>query len=165
MIDPNASIELSLVIGADGSLVKNGSSREISSTVDRQRFLALRRGFDAIIIGGQTARLEPYERTPVPLIILSRSMAEHVNPNAVIWQCAPTEAIVRAVKEFGSHILIEGGPRMFRELMPLIRTIHLTITKNIGDTAKFDWNEEFVDFTQDSRVEQNGELFLILKRM
>ena len=84
MTDSTAHIELSLVIGADGSLVKKGSSREISSTADRQRFLALRRGFDAIVIGGQTARMEPYERTPIPLIILSRSLAKHANPKAEI---------------------------------------------------------------------------------
>ena len=164
MTDSIAQIELSLVIGADGSLIKNGSSREISSTADRQRFLALRRGFDAIVIGGQTARMEPYERTPVPLIILSRSLAKHANPKAVIWQCTPTEAIVRAVKEFGSHILIEGGPRLFRELLPLIQTIHLTITNNSGDSSRIDWREEFPNFTTDSREEHNDEIFLILKR-
>ena len=105
----DAHIELSLVIGADGSLTKNGSSREISSTTDRQRFLALRREFDVIMIGGGTARSEPYERTPVPLIVLSRSLTKHTNPKAVLWQSSPRDAIARAVQEFGPRILVEGG--------------------------------------------------------
>ena len=79
-----AQISLSLVLGADGSLTKNGSSRALSSAGDRQRFLALRRECGAIVIGGETARAEPYERTPAPLIILSRTLKRYDNPNAVI---------------------------------------------------------------------------------
>jgi riboflavin biosynthesis pyrimidine reductase len=160
----DANIELSLVIGADGSLTRNGSSREISSTTDRQRFLALRRECDVIMIGGSTARSEPYERTPVPLIILSRLLTEHANPKAVIWQSAPREAIARAVKEFGTHILIEGGPRLFRELLPVITRIHLTITDKNGDTPGFNWKEEFLGFSQESYEEREGENFLTLNR-
>ena len=43
MLGEPAQISLSLVLGADGSLTKNGSSRALSSAGDRQRFLALRR--------------------------------------------------------------------------------------------------------------------------
>ncbi|MEY4151140.1 MAG: hypothetical protein RJB28_207 [Actinomycetota bacterium] len=160
----DAHIELSLVIGADGSLTKNGSSREISSATDRQRFLALRREFDVIMIGGGTARSEPYEKTPVPLIVLSRSLTKHTNPKAVLWQSSPREAIARAVKEFGPHILIEGGPRLFRELLPVMRRIHLTITDKSGDTPGFNWKKEFLDFSQESKVEREGEIFLTLTK-
>jgi len=63
----------SLVVGADGSTSKAGSSRGVGSSADRSVFLARRAEFDVIIIGGNTARNEPYTRTPVALVVLSRS--------------------------------------------------------------------------------------------
>ena len=157
-----AQISLSLVLGADGSLTKNGSSRALSSAGDRQRFLALRRECGAIVIGGETARAEPYERTPVPLIILSRTLKRYDNPNAVIWNEPPLIALSKAVKEYGPRILVEGGPRLFRELLPEIRTIHLTLTENTGDSPGFDWKSEFKNFSILHEVESDGERFLTL---
>jgi len=58
-----------LVVGRDGSTTKDATSRNISSSADRASFLNRRRQVDVIIIGGNTARSEPYSRTPVPLLI------------------------------------------------------------------------------------------------
>ena len=157
-----AQITLSLVLGADGSLTKNGSSRALSSPGDRQRFLALRRECDAILIGGETARAEPYERTPVPLVILSRTLIHHDNPLAEIWNEPPHKALAKAVKIYGSRILVEGGPRLFLELLPEITTIHLTLSQSTGDTPGFDWKSEFKNFSILHELESDGERFLTL---
>jgi riboflavin biosynthesis pyrimidine reductase len=59
-----------LVVGSDGSTSKDGSSRGVSSSADRSRFLERRRSVDAILIGGNTARNEPYRKTPVPVVVV-----------------------------------------------------------------------------------------------
>jgi riboflavin biosynthesis pyrimidine reductase len=59
-----------LVVGSDGSTAKDGSSRGVTSTLDRARFLERRRHVDAILIGGNTARCEPYRKTPVPVVVI-----------------------------------------------------------------------------------------------
>ena len=62
-----------LVIGQDGSTTRNGTSKNLSSAEDRKRFHQLRSGVEAIVIGGKTARLEPYAQTPAPLYVISRA--------------------------------------------------------------------------------------------
>ena len=67
------------MVGRDGSTSKENSSNGVSSDADRKAFLARRRKVDCILIGGNTARHEPYKQSPVPLVILSRST---INPVA-----------------------------------------------------------------------------------
>lgn len=132
-----------LVVGRDGSTTKDATSRNISSSVDRAFFLNLRRQVDVIIIGGNTARNEPYSRTPVPLIICSRSSINPVveNEKSELWNCSPGEAIDKARKLFGENVLIEGGARMIVELVKDQKIDHLklSITEVIGGENVLDW--------------------------
>jgi riboflavin biosynthesis pyrimidine reductase len=132
-----------LVVGRDGSTTKDATSRNISSSVDRAFFLNLRRQVDVIIIGGNTARNEPYSRTPVPLIICSRSSINPVveNEKSELWNCSPGEAIDKARKLFGENVLIEGGARMVVELVKdqKIDNLKLSITEVIGGENVLDW--------------------------
>jgi riboflavin biosynthesis pyrimidine reductase len=132
-----------LVVGRDGSTTKDATSRNISSSADRTTFLNRRRQVDVIIIGGNTARNEPYSRTPVPLIICSRSSINPVveNENSELWNCSPGEAIDKARKVFGENILIEGGVRMIVELVEnqKIDQLELSVTEVIGGENILDW--------------------------
>ena len=132
-----------LVAGRDGSTTKDATSRNISSSADRTTFLNRRRQVDVIIIGGNTARNEPYSRTPVPLIICSRSSINPVveNENSELWNCSPGEAIDKARKVFGENILIEGGVRMIVELVEnqKIDQLELSVTEVIGGENILDW--------------------------
>ena len=132
-----------LVVGRDGSTTKDATSRHISSSADRASFLNRRRQVDVIIIGGNTARSEPYSRTPVPLIICSRSSINPVveNEKSELWNCSPDEAIDKARKVFGENILIEGGARMIVELVEnqKIDQLELSITEVIGGENILDW--------------------------
>ena len=131
------------VVGRDGSTTKGATSRNISSSADRASFLNRRRHVDVIIIGGNTARNEPYSRTPVPLIICSRSSINPVveNEKSELWNCSPDEAIDKARKVFGENILIEGGPRMIVELVEnqKIDQLELSVTEVIGGENILDW--------------------------
>ena len=132
-----------LVIGQDGSATKNSSSANITSEADREIFLNRRRHVDVIIIGGNTARNEPYKRTPVPLIVCSRGSINPLeeNPIAQLWNCSPSEAVDKARKLFGENVLIEGGPKMIMDLVKSgkIDQLELSLTQVTGGENIVDW--------------------------
>jgi riboflavin biosynthesis pyrimidine reductase len=133
-----------LVVGQDGSATKNASSANITSKADRAIFLDRRRQVDVIIIGGNTARNEPYKRTPAPLIICSRGSTNPVaeNPIAQLWNCSPSDAVDKARKLFGENVLIEGGPKMIIDLVNSgkIDQLELSLTQATGGENIVDWH-------------------------
>lgn len=133
----------SLVVGRDGSTSKGNSSNGVSSDADRSAFLIRRRKVDCILIGGNTARHEPYKQTPVPLIILSRS---HINPVAGndmshLWNLSPAQALIKAKELFGEKILIEAGTSIIIELIDqgLVDQLDLSVTSVTGGDKPIDW--------------------------
>ncbi len=153
----------SLVVGADGSTSKAGSSRGVGSSADRSVFLGRRTEFDVIIIGGNTARNEPYTRTPVALVVLSRSDTNPVptNPKSHLWNTTPAQAIARARQEFGPRILIEGGGALITELLAdrLIDEFFLTVTPERGGENIFDWRHVLNHFSHFSESQIDQTLF------
>ena len=152
-----------LVVGRDGSTTKDATSRNISSSADRASFLNRRRQVDVIIIGGNTARSEPYSRTPVPLIICSRSSINPVveNEKSELWNCSPDEAIDKARKVFGENILIEGGYSMISELLDanLLDGLELSVTPETGGEGFIDWKELIARFDSYEITEDEGTFF------
>lgn len=110
-----------LVVGADGSTSRDGSSSGLSTPADRQRFLALHRSATAIIIGRNTAIRDSYSETHVPVYVLSREYSESLGPNFRHVLVPDTSSLIHQVNEIAtSHstpIVVEAGPRL---LMPLI---------------------------------------------
>lgn len=157
------SISASLVVGADGSTTKSGSSRGVTSRADRTVFLERRRSFDAILIGGNTARSEPYSFSPVPLIVISRSSTNPLpeNPNVHLWNTTPAQAIIRARIEFGKRILVEAGVEIIKELLAdtLIDEFFLTVTREQDGENYIDWREILNSFAQCDRSEIDETLF------
>ena len=157
------STAASLVVGADGSTTVNGTSQGVSSLADRSVFLTRRKEFDVIIIGGNTARTEPYERTPVPLVVLTRSGVNPVpeNPKAHIWSMEPALAIERASKEFGENILIEAGASLISEMLDgdLIDEFFLTVTPIQGGENVFNWLAILDNFQFVEKRQLEGTLF------
>ena len=149
------SIVATLVVGSDGSTSKESRSAGVSSPQDRQLFLQRRREVDCIIIGGNTARHEPYNRTPVPLVVISRSLVNPVQGNhlALFWNCAPVEAVEKARKLFGEKILIEGGSSMINEL------IDLSVTPATGGEDRIDWKALLARFANVESREIEGTHF------
>jgi len=133
---PDGQIIATLVVGSDGSTSKDGSSRGVSSSADRSRFLERRRSVDAILIGGNTARSELYRKTPVPVVVVSTSMANALadNRQAFWWNASPSVAIERARRLFGPTILIEAGQSIIAELISLnmIDRLELSVTPITG---------------------------------
>ena len=154
----------SLVVGADGSTAKGGSSRGITSGVDRTAFLARRRSADFLLIGGETARVEPYHRTPVPVVISSRSMINSLADNRLAhwWNLSPTEALAKGIKEFGENVLVESGPAIIDELLlnKVLDGIYLSITTVIGGENPIDIAALLGNFDEIDRQEVEGTQFI-----
>ena len=147
----SGQIIATLVVGSDGSTAKDGTSRGVTSTLDRARFLERRRQVDAILIGGNTARTEPYRKTPVPVVVISTSMINSLadNRQAYWWNASPSEAIERARRLFGSTILVEAGTSIILELLSLnlIDRLELSVTTVTGGEDRIDIQQMLSHFT------------------
>ena len=154
----------SRVVGADGSTAKGGSSRGITSGVDRTAFLARRRSADFLLIGGETARVEPYHRTPVPVVISSRSMINSLADNRLAhwWNLSPTEALAKGIKKFGDNVLVESGPAIIDELLlnKVLDGIYLSITSVTGGENPIDIAALLGNFVEIDRQEVEGTQFI-----
>jgi riboflavin biosynthesis pyrimidine reductase len=154
----------SLVVGADGSTTKDGNSRGIASGIDRSTFLARRRSADFLFIGGQTARTEPYHRTPVPVVVASRSMINALADNRLAhwWNLSPTAALATGVKKFGGNVLVESGPSIIDELLlnKALDGIYLSITEVTGGENPIDISSFLAKFVEVNRQEIEGTQFI-----
>jgi len=157
------SVVATLVVGSDGSTSKESRSAGVSSPADRQVFLQRRREVDCIIVGGNTGRHEPYNRTPVPLIVISRSLVNPVQGNhlAHFWNCSPKQAVEKAQKQFGDKILIEGGVTMINELIDqsIIDELELSVTPASGGQDRVDWKGLLAKFAHCQSREVDGTTF------
>ncbi|MEJ6626983.1 MAG: dihydrofolate reductase family protein [Actinomycetes bacterium] len=164
------SVLANLVLGSDGSTTLDGSSKSLSSANDRRRFHELRALASAILIGGNTARNEPYATTPIPLVVITKSglIPESVraNPIAQIWELDPISAIARARDEFGENVLVEGGMKLIQELLIAnkIDELYLTLSDKSGGENIYDLSALTRDFTVESSEKSGGETFLKLIR-
>jgi riboflavin biosynthesis pyrimidine reductase len=164
------SVLANLVLGSDGSTTLDGSSKSLSSAEDRRRFHELRAQASVILIGGNTARTEPYTETPVPLVVITRSgdIPEGVRKNskAQIWELDPISAIDKAQKEFGECVLVEGGMNLIQELLLAnkIDELYLTLSHKSGGENVYDLSALTREFTVESSEKLDGETFLKLVR-
>lgn len=154
----------SLVVGSDGSSSKDGRSAGVSSAADRRAFLARRRTADALLIGGNTARNEPYQKTPVPVVIVSKSMLNPLSNNRLAhwWNCDPIEALERAQRLFGATIIIESGISIIEDLVSArkIDSLELSVTSVSGGEDRIDFQKllsKFANVTQ--RIEDDTTFY------
>lgn len=159
----------SLVVGADGSTSKGGNSSGIASGVDRTAFLARRRSADFLLIGGETARTEPYHRTPVAVVISSRSMISALADNRLAhwWNLSPTAALAKGIKQFGPNVLVESGPMIINELIEnrVLDGIYLSITSVTGGDYPIDIENLLAKFKEVDRQEIDGTIFIEAKTL
>jgi len=153
----------SLVVGSDGSTSKEGRSAGVSSAADRRAFLARRRSADALLIGGNTARNEPYQKTPVPVVVVSKSMLNPLANNRLAhwWNCDPIEALARAQRLFGETIVIESGASIIEELIDAkqVDRLELSVTQVTGGEDQIDFKNLLAKFTHITERTEEDTLF------
>jgi riboflavin biosynthesis pyrimidine reductase len=129
-----------LIVGNDGSTTSNNSSIGLSTDEDRLRFQQLRSRSDLILIGGNTARREPYKRTPVPLYILTHAKIrlQPKNQLAKQFSLGIGELFSEISNNFPStdstspiNLLVEAGPILLKQMIELSLIDHLYLTKNL----------------------------------
>jgi riboflavin biosynthesis pyrimidine reductase len=140
------------------------ANRGVSSAADRRAFLARRREADALLIGGNTARNEPYQKTPVPVVIVSKSMLNPLSNNRLAhwWNCDPVEALSRAQRLFGETIVIESGISIIEELIAAkkIDRLELSVTSVTGGEDQVDYQKLLKKFTNvTQRVEDETTFY------
>ena len=158
-----------LVIGSDGSTSKNGSSIGLSSQADRARFHEIRSKSNAILIGGETARREPYKKTPVPLFIVTHSNVRLQPKNQLAKQLNmdPIAAISEIEKFFEGktdvQLLVESGPKLLQLLIDNKKIDKLYITINHGMTGenKIDLENLLKNFNLISREKIDSDEFCL----
>ncbi|ASY16077.1 hypothetical protein A1sIA56_04060 [Candidatus Planktophila sulfonica] len=162
------TVTVTLVVGSDGSTTKNGSSAGVTTAADRSEFLARRRTADCILIGGNTARTEPYHRTPVPVVVISRSLINPLADNrlAHCWNLSPEKALDRAIKTFGPNVHIEAGVAIITELISAgrIDALELSITTVTGGEDVIHIDQLLGHFTQSSEVTNADTRFISARK-
>ena len=136
-------VTANLIVGKDGSTSISGSSTPLSTQEDRERFQALRLKNDLILIGGNTARREPYKRTPIPLYILTHTKVrlQPKNQLAKQFSLSAKEMISEIGAKFENgieviNLLVEAGPSLLTQMISdsLIDQFYLTINLELtGD--------------------------------
>jgi riboflavin biosynthesis pyrimidine reductase len=149
-------VSANLIVGIDGATTVNGSSIGLSNDEDRQRFHQLRAESDLILIGGNTARREPYKRTPIPLYILTHSKVklQPKNQLAKQFQLTPKQLLEEVGGKFESSselpikLLVEAGPKLLLEMITqsLVDYLYLTVSLNKKGENKVDIDELTKDF-------------------
>ena len=152
-------VRANLVLSADGSTTLAGSSRGLSSPEDRRRFHQLRSEAHLIVIGGRTAHIEPYEKTPVPLIVFSRNpLTRHrasENPLAKTINTDPIEFLRERDRNEFPRVVVEGGIHLVRSLLEgqILDGLFLTVTKVTGDPSDMP-SKDFIQLITHSGLHQ-----------
>ena len=162
------TVTVTLVTGADGSTSKGGTSAGVSSAADRTAFLARRRAADCILIGGNTARTEPYQRTPVPVVVISKALINPLANNrlAHCWNLSPEKALDRAIRTFGPQVHVEAGASIIQELLDAgrIDALELSITEVVGGEDKINLDLLLNYFSRKSERVIDGTRFISAQR-
>lgn len=183
-------LRLNFVTTLDGAATgPDGRSGTINSAADHRGFTAMRRAADVLLIGAGTVRAEEYgpARTPVVVVsgrpelpasvrgeegvVLATTRASGATESESVWLCGQDRVdlprlLERVRRDFGPHVLSEGGPTLAAELvaLDLVDELGLSWTPNLvgGDRSShprlLDGADVDVDLTCRHLLEEDGTL-------
>lgn len=130
-----AGVVANILIGANGATTLGEKSAPLRTAEDGTRFHAIRKIAKVVLIGGNTFRSEPYQRSTLPVMVSSNSLTPRTEANLVIAKLPPQSLISEALNRFPSPILIEGGPQFVTPLLreKLIDLILISRSPNCGN--------------------------------
>lgn len=118
-------VAMNFVATVDGRATIAGRSGPIGSDADTAMLVALRRRFDAVMIGHGTKRAEGYDEISRRLVVVESGPEGRVDPGALL----------RSLREEGVRALLcEGGPTLHGSLQAagLVDELFLTIAPKLS---------------------------------
>jgi riboflavin biosynthesis pyrimidine reductase len=156
----------SLAVGANNATTLGGGSRELSTPSDRARFLALHRSAGAIITGKESAAVEEYSKTEVPIFVFSRKPEKLTFQHPTMQQLTVDRDLLeisrRIDQRIPGDIVIEAGPRLLMAMVEIgaVDFLQLSITKVHGDGNFIDLDHLLSYFEIESEEIQSGTRLL-----
>lgn len=133
------SVIASLVVGSNGATSLGGLSRGLSTVADRTRFLHRHRHAAAFIIGKQSALVENYGQSAVPIFIFTRSTHRLELPHPMMQQVT-VDRNLREITQLidlriTGDIVVEAGASLLGALIEaqVIDILELSISPVAGD--------------------------------
>ena len=158
---PEVKVMANILLARNLATSLGGSSRALSPESDRIRFHQIRTLAQAILIGGQSYRNEPYSKLSLPLYISSRTLSEGASDSQFIFNQEPAWLIKRALLEQGCPVLIEGGVNFISSLITqsLIDLLYITRVNQDGDGHFFDESQLLKNYERRSIETIDGASF------
>jgi len=163
-------IRANFIVGQDGSSTHNGSSIGLSNKIDKERFRRLRTECDVVVIGGNTARNEPYKNLNKPLVVITSSKNTLIEGKTNYLQLnQPLEEVIVIIKEkFGENILVEAGWKLLLNAIEnrLIDELYLTINHSITGENIIDLKFIYENFAvAQSNLIENTQLLKLVRKL
>ncbi len=132
-----------ILVASNGATTLNGKSSGLRTLEDAQRFHMIRKLAKAVLIGGNTYRSEPYGKSPIPVFVSSKTLAETSTSKLNIKNATPITLLEAALSQVGSPVIIEGGPRFLNPLITSrsINSLFISRVPKSGDGDFFDESE------------------------
>lgn len=160
---PHERVLANMVIGSNGATCLHRDSAPLSPPADRKRFHQIRALASALIVGGNTYRLEHYESAPLPVFVATRDEellsrnAKGSYPHSQFFNAAPHEVVDFALAQLKSPLLVEGGIGFLTPLIKarLVDRLFLTRSPIAGDSDYFDFKllESLYEIDQSERID------------
>jgi riboflavin biosynthesis pyrimidine reductase len=155
-------VAMNFVATVDGRATREGRSGSIGSDADTAMLVALRKRFDAVMIGHGTKRVEGYRGLEKRLVVVESGPEGRVD----------LPALLRSLREEGVRALLcEGGPTLHGSLQAagLVDELFLTIASKLsggGAPPRILEGEldDVVPLELAWLLEQDGELFARYRR-
>lgn len=106
-----------LLLAKNGATTIKGHSAGLRTREDGERFHEIRKSAKAALIGGNTFRNEPYNKSVIPVFVSSNTLPEQNTRNLQISKLSPEELLAVAIETVGVPVIVEGGPNFLAPLL------------------------------------------------
>jgi len=156
----------SFVVGSNGASSLNGSSQGLSTPADRDRFLKRHQSAAAFIIGKNSAAIESYSKSNVPIFIFTRHTAKLEVPHQMMQQIRVDRDLLEITKlidlRIPGDIVVEAGSTLLMALVEAgaIDFLELTLSPIAGDGDFIDVEELISHFEVIEEIDIDGTRLL-----
>lgn len=157
----------SLVVGSNGATSLNGKSSPLSTPSDRARFLQRHRGAAAFIIGKQSALIESYKASQVPIFVFSQSSDPISLPHPLMQQVTLNGGDLREIsrqldQRIEGDIVVEAGATLLAAMIEVgvIDILEISISPIAGDGNFINVEEFLQNFNYTEEIAADGTRLL-----